>query len=166
MRLLAGRILRQRDPSAQDPGKNWVARFLARNSSLKLQKAKALEAVRANSMSPAAINHFFDELERITDTLDIQQSNVWNMDEHGLMIGQQNAHNVVSPSDQVPSIVSAQTREWVSIIECVGARGNARRPVVIFKGEMYRRHGFLVLQRSLAGRMSPLQRAGLRTISV
>src|SRR5271169_3398611 len=86
-------------------------------------------------MSPAALHHFFDDLECVSEWLSIQQTDVWNMDEHGLQIGHQNAHNVIAPTDQALQLVSPETREWISIIESVSAGGTSTRPVIIFKGQ-------------------------------
>jgi hypothetical protein len=58
------------------------------------------------------------------------------MDETSLALGATNNTKVIGSSkSRIVYEKSPETREWVSIIECMTATGRALTPVIIFKGE-------------------------------
>jgi hypothetical protein len=66
----------------------------------------------------------------------ITQSNCWNMDEHGIAMGKCINSFVLSTSNKKRTYVeSPESREWVSILECINGNGNSITPLIIFKGQ-------------------------------
>ncbi|THX90076.1 hypothetical protein D6D05_00816 [Aureobasidium pullulans] len=59
------------------------------------------------------------------DKFRVLDANIHNMDEHGLCIGKINPRKVCRNS---------QTREWVSIVECISGGGTSVSPLIIFEG--------------------------------
>lgn len=67
--------------------------------------------------------------------------NIWNMDEHGLCIGKINPRKVVGATKDKwgklrkrTKMRNPETREWVSIVECISAGQTSTQPLIIFEG--------------------------------
>ena len=66
-------------------GKNWMARFLGRNSSVKTKIGRRLDYKRVHAANPDNVNAFFDRRETFAWIL---PQNTYNADEAGIMEGQ------------------------------------------------------------------------------
>jgi hypothetical protein len=117
-------------------GHEWLYRFLNRHPTVRSIYAKQLEATRFNGASYDKVKAWFDAVaakfqERVYDN-----SNIWNMDESGFGVGESQTTKVLVPLDrqqQYKVVVGKQ--EWVTVIECINAAGDALPPMIIFKGQ-------------------------------
>jgi DDE superfamily endonuclease/Tc5 transposase DNA-binding domain len=125
-------------------GKRWVDAFRNRHEDIKTLIGKRLSDDRFDSVTPAILNAHFDAFSAIKAEYSIKDENIYNMDETGTPIGASATNNRVlglatpiSTKKKVKKTTKVKTssnREWVTIIEAIGASGRAIKPVIIFKG--------------------------------
>ncbi|KAI1003423.1 hypothetical protein K3495_g4784 [Podosphaera aphanis] len=64
----------------------------------------------------------------------VEQRNIWNMDEHGIACGVcANSMVLARSGKKRTNVKSPKSREWVSIIETISASGKSTRPLINFK---------------------------------
>jgi hypothetical protein len=68
-------------------GKSWPQRFMDHHSDLKTQYTQSLKKCHANNVNPATINKFFDIFEEVVSEYNINESDIYNMDEKGIQLG-------------------------------------------------------------------------------
>ncbi|CAK5281220.1 unnamed protein product [Mycena citricolor] len=117
-------------------GKTWAQRFKARHSDqLKVVWTQKLESCRARQLNPNTVNPYFDMLEETIHTYSIKCSNIYNMDEKGIQLGDSGRTKVLADRDQKQvRKISDGDQELVTVLESVCADGTALAPTVIFKG--------------------------------
>ncbi|KAI5193416.1 hypothetical protein E4T38_09962 [Aureobasidium subglaciale] len=93
-------------------GKRWITKFIRDNPRIASVIGRPIEAARINGTHPDLIQEFYTAYEDAVRLLNIEPSNTYNIDEHGI----------------------ALDREWVSIVETVSLIGGFTRPLIIFKG--------------------------------
>ena len=130
----------QRDSDSSNPpfslGTTWVQRFLHRHPELETTIGRTIEAARVKEISKAKVTAWFDEFEKTITKHQITTENMYNMDETGFSIGCIKAAKVVVNKNLKTNRQAHPGRqEWLSVIECVSADGNAISPFVIFKGK-------------------------------
>jgi hypothetical protein len=120
-----------------DPlGQRWLQSFLARQPRVSSIVGRSIEAARAQAVSPAMIQTFLELFERTRIRLNIQLSDIWNMDETGVALGVCTNTRVIARAGKKKAYKKDPgNREWVSIIESVSATGQKLRCMVIFKGK-------------------------------
>jgi len=134
IRLFAQRIINLAGDT-QPLGRHWMDGFLARNPSVKTIRGKAMDNKRVNGATTENIQAFFHRLNHPT-IKSISQRNRWKMDETGLMQAQRGNGLVVGISSRKKILMKGfDSREWVTIIECISATGESIRPLVIFRGK-------------------------------
>jgi hypothetical protein len=119
----------------QPLGKRWYNRFLRRNPSVRTSRTTSINYRRAEAATAENINIFFDRLD-LPGVATIPPSNIWNVDEMGLMIGESDKDLIVG--DALRKFITSKTsqnREWVSIIECSSATGDLLSPLILFAGK-------------------------------
>ena len=99
------------------------------------------EAIRVNEATEHNVRAWFNTFSTYRDKYRVKNINIHNMDEHGLCIGKINPKKVVGAAkDQwgLPrkrtKMRNSQSREWVSIVECISAGQTSIQPLIIFKG--------------------------------
>lgn len=134
VREMAGRILVMNGDSAP-LGKMWLKSFLSRQPRVASIVGRRLESVRAEAAKPALIRDFYQRFERIRLEHNVRLEDIYNVDETGLALGVCNNHQVLASSKKKKAYFkSPETREWVTVVECISATGNKLRPLVIFNG--------------------------------
>jgi len=73
--------------SGEPIGENWVHRFRARHSDLKLKWTTGLEKCRAQALNENNVTEFHDKLQELVDKYNIPEENIYNMDEKGIQLG-------------------------------------------------------------------------------
>ena len=74
--------------AGKPPGKNWVSRFLKRHEDeLVNHYITAMDASRKRADSVLYYSLYFDALERKMKEYEIQEEDIYNMDEKGFLIG-------------------------------------------------------------------------------
>lgn len=123
------------DIAGRDVGKSWITRFQKRHPDLRVKWTSSLETCRAASLNPHAVHGYFQLLEDLIASYQVQSANMYNMDEKGIQlgIGSKTAALVDRDQKQVQKI-ELGNRELITIIECVCADGTTLRPSVVFQG--------------------------------
>jgi len=134
VREMATRILRM-NGDTQPLGKRWIPHFLARQPRVSSVVGRTIESARTTAANYNTIKEWLDHFDRITRELGIQCENMWNMDETGVALGVCTNQQVIADARKKKAYNgSPESREWVSIIECINAVGTKLQCLVIFKG--------------------------------
>ena len=122
-------------------GRDWLYQFLERHPQCTTLVGNPHEAIRVNEATEHNVRTWFDFFVTHRDKYQVEDVNIHNMDEHGLCIGKINPRKVVGAAkDQWGQLRkrtkmrNSQTREWVSIVECISAGQTSIQPLIIFKG--------------------------------
>jgi hypothetical protein len=134
-RQMASRILRIKGDT-KELGNKWVNHFIKRNPRVASAIGRKIDASRISSTHPDLINEFYTLYRELVQRYNIQPSNTWNMDEHGIALGVcMNAIVLASSTKRRAYVKSPETREWVSIVEAISATAQFITPLIIFKGQ-------------------------------
>ncbi|KAI1000386.1 hypothetical protein K3495_g7809 [Podosphaera aphanis] len=105
-------------------GKRWLSNFVQRNPQVVTCIGKSIDAKRINGTHPDLISEFYTRFQELQSRYNIDQRNIWNMDEHGIGLGACSNSRVVASSDKTrPYVKSPESREWISIIEPISVTG-------------------------------------------
>jgi hypothetical protein len=114
----------------------WVLRFQNRHPEIKGIYARQLEYARKEGASYEHVKRWFDAVDSKFQEHAYDPSNVWNMDESGFGVGEEQSMKVLVYLDKATKYrVVAGKQEWVTDIECISAAGEALPPLLIFKGK-------------------------------
>ena len=117
-------------------GHNWVHRFKLRNPKVATLLGKTLDSARVNGTSSEALREWFALFEKTVAKYHIQPCDIYNMDETGIALGACCNQWVLGQSNKKQTYLkSPENREWVTIVETIGAQGQLLQPLVIFKGQ-------------------------------
>ena len=127
------------DPPSQRVGKNWVSRFVQRQSELQTKWNRKFRSQRARCENPVRIRAWLTLARDTRAAYGIIDQDVSNFDETGFMMGVASTSKVVTSSDTVgrATVVQPGNREWVTTIECVNASGWCIPPFVILSGKLH-----------------------------
>lgn len=120
-------------------GVNWVSNFIRRKEELQTRLSRRIDYQRVLCEDPDIYRAWFSLVQRTIDQYGIQQSDIYNFDETGFMMGMMSSEMVVTTSDRHGRPRKAQqgNREWVTVIQGVGARGYAIPPYIIVAGKTH-----------------------------
>lgn len=118
-------------------GKNWLTRFLKRNSNkLSFRKPTGTSHAKAKSFNKAEVSKFFNTLEELHSKHKFTADRIFNVDETGLTIVQNRMPEVVGlkgeKKKQIGALTSAERGSLVTVIPCMSASGTFVPPLVIF----------------------------------
>ena len=123
-------------------GCHWVETFLNRHHSLKSRFCTPLDKERINAVNYETINYWFKLFSDIMEQYNIEKRDVYNMDEKGIAIGQADKQKVViSKANLNAYMCQNESREWVSLLECISANEALLPAFVIFKPKAQRKAG-------------------------
>jgi hypothetical protein len=134
----ANAILQKRNgPGYQPVGQSWVYALIDRHHD-KLQShwSKPLDMQRAQSLNPAAVNHWFDLVEEVVVKTGISKENIYGMDESGFPPSDQGKQRVVGArGTKTQHKVGGADRENVTALVTICANGTSLCPTITFKGK-------------------------------
>lgn len=81
--------------SQQEVGEHWIIRFLDRHSELAAKFTTPMERDRFEAASPFIIRDHFTKLGHAMKAKNIQEPEVYNIDEKGFLIGLAQASKVI-----------------------------------------------------------------------
>lgn len=111
----------------------WLTKFLQRNPEVTVKKPRKLEMSRARHVTEQTIIKYFEELDVILKTHNLQPHKIFNIDETGLTVDHKPL-NVVGPvNEAVPAITSGEG-VTTTLIGCCSAIGQSVPPFFVFKG--------------------------------
>ena len=141
VRRMADALLaaRGQDPPPPPVGKNWVSRFVNSQSELQTKWNRKVYSQRALCEDPVAISAWFNLVEETRQAYGILDTDTYNFDETGFMMGVAATSKVVTSSDTVGRAATVQpgNRDWVTTIECINASGWCLPPFVILSGKQH-----------------------------
>jgi hypothetical protein len=121
-------------------GINWPANFVRRRPELATRYNRRLDYQRALCENRDTITAWFKLVENIKAKYGIQDTDTWNFDETGFMMGViSSSSKVVTGSERryKPKQIQPGNREWVSSIIGVGRLGQIIPPFIIFQGKVH-----------------------------
>lgn len=131
--------VRARDPSFRGFGKNWPDRFMTKYAHrISTKWGVSLDSIRAKTVTPASVEHYFNLLEDTLQTHNIQPHNIYGFDESGFPLGGGKKTRVISPTGSgAQKIQRGGDKENVTVMATICANGTNVPPVVIFKGHYF-----------------------------
>ena len=113
----------------------WVQRFKERHPEIGGIYARQLEYARRDGASYEHVERWFRAVASKFEEHSYEPSNIWNMDESGFGVGEEQSIKVLVYLDAaMKQRVIGGKQEWVTDIECISAAGEALPPLLIFKG--------------------------------
>jgi hypothetical protein len=114
----------------------WIQRFQNRHPEIGGIYARQLEHIRKEGATYEHVERWFTAVGEKLEEHHYDPSNMYNMDESGFGIGEEQAIKVLVYLDcaQKHKVVGGK-QEWVTAIECISAAGEALAPLLIFKGQ-------------------------------
>ena len=115
--------------------RKWLLHFQKRHPEIGGMYAQQLEHARKEGATFENGRRWFDAVEAMLEGYSYRPEDIWNMDESGFGIGDEQAFKVLVylDSTQMHRVVGGK-QEWVTDIECINAAGEALAPLIIFKG--------------------------------
>ena len=120
-------------------GSRWADRFVQRQNALKLRFQRRIDYQRALTEDPTVIQAWFALVRNIMNKYGIQDSDIYNFDETGFLMGMLSYAKVLTTSDRKdkPRTKQPGNREWVTVIQSIYGDGWAILPYVIVKNKCH-----------------------------
>jgi len=136
VRVMADKLLHER--AGNPVGKNWVDNFVKRTPELRTRWSRPYDHQRAACEDPAAIQRWFDLVKSTKERWGIVDDDIYNFDETGFMMGKILSQIVITALEGYGKKKRIQpgNREWVTVIQGVGALGRWIPPFVVFAGKV------------------------------
>lgn len=134
---MANRLLRDRD--APPVGKRWATNFVKRQPQLKTRFFRRYDYKRAQCEDPAVIRNWFDLVQNIINKYGITNTDIYNFDETGFMMGIISTGMVVTSTEKQSStrLVQPGGREWITVIQGVNSQGWTVPPFIVVAGQCH-----------------------------
>jgi len=118
-------------------GKNWAYRFIQRRPELKTRFNRVYDFQRALCEDPELIGAWFRLVENMRAKYGIVDSDLYNFDETGFMMGIISSAMVVTRADRRGrgKAVQPGNREWATAIVCVNSEGWSVPPFLVVQGK-------------------------------
>ena len=118
---MANRLRADRDASRV--GKNWASNFVKRHPELATRFNRKYDYQRAQCEDPEVIRGWFALVRNTIASYGIQQSDIYNFDEPGFMMGVISTAMVVTSAERRGKRKAMQpgNREWVTVIQGVNS---------------------------------------------
>ncbi|KAK0367451.1 fot5 transposase, partial [Colletotrichum limetticola] len=132
---MANRLLADRD--APPVGKRWASNFIKRQPQLRTRFFRKYDYKRAQCEDPDAINAWFRLVANTIAKYGIVESDIYNFDETGFMMGQIASGMVVTSAERHSNTKMMQpgNREWVTVIQAISSSGYSVPPYIIVAGK-------------------------------
>ena len=120
-------------------GEGWVSRFINRNKAhLVSYWTNGMDRVRHEADSEAKYTYYFNLLHSKMEEYHVLAENTYNMDEKGFIVGVTGRSKRVFSKElyerkEVRDSLQDSSREWITVLACVGADGSALPPSLIFQ---------------------------------
>ncbi|KAJ5340358.1 hypothetical protein N7541_009482 [Penicillium brevicompactum] len=155
---MANLLLKERgETPVQRVGKNWPANYLNRHPELTSRFSRKYDYKRALMEDPRVIREWFDLFQSTIVQHGILSDDIYNFDESGFAMGISATTKVVTQSVYTGrrGVLQPGNREWVTVVESIGASGQALPPYIIFKGKNFMLRWFNDLPKHWAINHSP-----------
>jgi hypothetical protein len=134
---MANLLLETRGASRVGP--RWASNFVRRQPELRTRWSRPYDYQRAKCEDPEIIGAWFDLVRNTIAKYGILESDIWNFDETGFLMGQISSTLVVTSSESRTKVKKIQpgNREWVTVIQAVRADGEVIPPYVVVAGKTH-----------------------------
>jgi hypothetical protein len=134
---MANKLLAERD--APPVGKNWAFNFVKRQPELRTRFFRRYDYKRAQCEDPDAINAWFRLVRNMVAKYGVVDSDIYNFDETGFQMGVIANGTVVTGAERRsnPKMRQPGNREWVTVIQGVGATGFCVPPYIVVAGKYH-----------------------------
>jgi len=152
LRDFANEAINSRGTDDEEVGKNWHIKLLTRNPSIK----RLLSRPPARTQKPRVVrkdnlDEFFQLYSDIRQSHAIACTDIYNMDEKGLLTGTIQRTSVLIPMQKRHALLREDgDREWASVLECISADGEALPAWMIFKASIQSDNGFRQLNSGIS----------------
>jgi len=123
------------------PSRNWIYLFLRRHPDIVLSAPCGLDPKRAKAFNRPVVNHYFDELVALVESLGIPIENIYNMDEKGCQRGGGKKGSrrkyFYSRHQRAKYKHRSANLELITIIEAICADGTNLKPGFVFPGSSF-----------------------------
>jgi hypothetical protein len=122
---------------AKPVGINWTSRFITRHPELKTRQLRRYDYKRALCEDPEAIGAWFLLVRNIIAKYGIDDADIYNFDETGFAMGIISTGKIVTSSQRFSNarLIQPGNREWVTVIQGVGATGFCLPPFIVVAGK-------------------------------
>ena len=147
VRFMAQDILKKKGATINTVGINWTSKYLARHPELKTKYIPPLDKERALAHDPKIIQGWFELYKKLKIEFNVQDEDIYNMDEKGFMMGVVQKVKVMISKYEFGGKYMTQcgNRDWISLIECVSSDGRVPKPWIIFKAKLKQKAWFEAL---------------------
>ena len=134
---MANRLRADRD--ASPVGTRWASNFIKRQPELKTRFLRKYDYQRAQCEDPALIWGWFQLVRNTIAKYGIEESDMYNFDETGFMMGIISTGTVVTSAERRgrPKLAQPGNREWVTVIQGVNSQGWAIPPYIVVAGQYH-----------------------------
>jgi len=137
VREMADQILATR--TKRRVGKLWPYRFVQRRKELRTRFSRAYDFQRALVEDPDELHKWFRLFRNMREKYGVADSDIYNFDETGFMMGIICGHMVVTRADRRGKSKSIQpgNREWATAIACISGDGFDVPPFLVVQGQYH-----------------------------
>ncbi|KAE9568023.1 hypothetical protein CGMCC3_g15871 [Colletotrichum fructicola] len=134
---MANRLLADRD--APPVGKRWASNFVKRQPQLQTRFYRKYDHKRAQCKDPDAINAWFCLVANTIAKYGIVDSDIYNFDQTGFMMGQIASGMVVTSAERRSNtkLMQPGDRELVTVIQAISSSGYSVSPYIIVAGQYH-----------------------------
>jgi DDE superfamily endonuclease/helix-turn-helix, Psq domain len=152
LRDFANEAVNSRGTNDEEVGKNWHTRLLARNPAIRrLLSRPPARVQKPRVMRKDTLDDFFQLYSDLRQSHAIAFTDIYNMDEKGLLTGAIRQTSVIITMQKRHALLREDAdREWASILECISADGVALPAWMIFKAGVRSENGFRQLNSGIS----------------
>ena len=134
---MANQLLSER--GGRRVGARWAKNFVHRQPELTTRFQRRYDYQRAKCEDLTIICGWFELLKNTIAKYGIRESEIYNFDETGFMMGFITTGMVVTSSDRQGKAKTVQpgNREWVTVIQAVNSQGWTVPPYIVVKGQKH-----------------------------
>ena len=120
-------------------GPRWAENFVKRHPDITTRFRRPIDYQRAQCEDPDVVRAWFALVRNTIAKYGIQEVDIYNFDETGFLMGMLSSAKVVTISERRgrPRTKQPGNREWVSVIQGIGADGWSLPPFVVVKGQYH-----------------------------
>jgi hypothetical protein len=120
-------------------GPRWASNFVRRQPELRTRWSRPYDYQRAKCEDPEIIGAWFELVRNTIAKHGILESDIWNFDETGFLMGQISPTLVITSSEGRGKAKKIQpgNREWVTVIQAVQSGGEVIPPYVVVAGKTH-----------------------------
>src|SRR5450432_4507289 len=150
LRKMATELLHAKG-SKEELGIHWTDRFFARHPELEAKFYGGLDRQRALALDPDILTAWFNLYKENITKYNINQCNIYNMDEKGILMGLLHKTKVIvsileARKGAIRGRIQPRNQEFVTLIECISRTGRLLSPWITFKGKQHNAEWMQVLQ--------------------